>query len=114
MKNSGDTIGNRTRNLPAKQTALPRAADIHTACYKYYTTRGNHGRVFFCFNFLKAVIKRCDRSASVEEATRKASFVSGAQMMYGLTPWKMRSYFWFIFVCNNVLAVLQNVCYFSV
>jgi hypothetical protein len=32
-------------------------------------------------------------------------------MMYGLTPWKMCSFFWVVFflVWNNMLAVLRNV-----
>jgi len=70
MKNPSDPTGNRTRDLPAcsavpQPTTLPRSADIHTACYKYYATRGNHDGV--SFNFLKSVIKEYGGRASVEK-----------------------------------------------
>jgi endonuclease V-like protein UPF0215 family len=73
-----------------QSTAPRRAADFHKVCNKYYATRGNYEGV--TFDFLKAVIKQRSRRASMEELIAIASFVAGAQMMYGLTRWKICSF----------------------
>jgi hypothetical protein len=92
-------------------TTLPRAADIHAACYKYYANIGTTTAYVLLFS---VVGNKTAWPTRVCGETAIASFVSGAQMMYGLTPWEMCSFLRTFFIWNNELAVLRNVSYFLV
>jgi hypothetical protein len=74
MKNSNDTIGNRTGNLPAcsavpRQTALPRApiTDVRNSNIKIVTTQ--NARTCTIYFFLLAVLPEAYRRLTVRRET---------------------------------------------